>query len=127
MEPESQFLPDGRQFAWNHSSLEPAKACPRKYYYTVIEGWRPKSSSDDLIFGSHYAKALEMYHRWRASGESHADALENVCFPTLTDSHGWVQSQNVKTRETLMRSIICYLDTFENDPCETVTLANGQP
>lgn len=124
---ENPFLPDGRQWSWNHSSLEPAKCCPRKYKYMVIDGWRAKSSSDDLTFGSHYAKALELYHQWRANGESHASSLENVCFSTLADSHGWVPTQNVKTRETLLRSIIWYLDTFENDPCETVVLASGKP
>ena len=126
-ETESQFLSDGRQWAWNHSSLEPAKSCPRKYKYMVIDGWRPKSSSDDMIFGSHYAKALEMYHRWRVDGASHGDALENVCFATLADTKEWESAHNAKNRETLLRSIIWYLDTFENDPCETVTLANGQP
>src|SRR5436189_6368620 len=124
---ESQFLPDGRQWAWNHSSLEPAKSCPRKYKYMVIDGWRPKSSSDDMIFGSHYAKALEMYHRWRADSVSHKDALENVCFATLADTKTWVSAHNAKTRETLLRSIVWYLDTFENDLCKTVVLADGQP
>ena len=127
VEIESQFLEDGRQWAWNHSSLEPAKACPRKYYYMVIEGWRPKSSSDDMTFGWHYAKALEMYHRWKADGTTHAEALENVCFATLADTREWHSQHKAKTRETLLRSIIWYLDTYENDPCETVILPNGKP
>ena len=127
VEVESQFLPDGRQWAWNHSSLEPAKACPRKYYHMVIEGWRPKSSSDDMIFGSHYAKALEIYHNQRAKDISHTEALCNVVELTLMYTYGWHSQHNAKTRETLIRSIVWYLDTYENDPCETVTLANGAP
>lgn len=126
-EPESQFLPDGRQWAWNSTSLAPAKLCPRRYYYQVVEGWRPKSSSDDMTFGWHYAKALERYHRWRALGESHADALESTCVATFKDTVGWESAHTAKTRETLIRSIVWYLDTYENDPCETVILSSGRP
>ncbi len=126
-EAESAFLPDGRQVYWNHSSLGPAKRCPRLYYYTVIEGWRAKSSSDDITFGWHYAKALEMYHKWRAQGASHKDATENVVFSTLADTIDWKSEHNIKGRETLIRSIVWYLDQYENDPCETVVLSNGAP
>lgn len=127
LEVESAFLPDGRQWAWNHSSLEPAKACPRKYYYTVIEGWRSKSATDDIIFGTHYAKALEIYHKGRADDESHRDATEFAIFATLTETRAWQSEHNIKTRETLIRSIVWYLDQFENDPCKTVILSDGSP
>lgn len=126
-EGESPFLPDGRQFAWNHSSLEPAKACPRKYYYTVIEGWRPKSASDDLIFGLHYARALERYHHSRAIGVSHNDAINDNIAVTLMDTKDWQSEHNAKHRQSLIRSIIWYLDQYADDPCETVILADGKP
>jgi hypothetical protein len=124
---ESPFLPDGRQWAWNHSSLEPAKACPRKYYYTVIEGWRPKSANDDITFGGHYAKALEHYHRLRANGVSYEEAVHDTIRITLEESAGWVSEHNAKTRENLIRSIVWYLHEFEHDPCTTVMLNDGSP
>jgi hypothetical protein len=127
IEAESPFLPDGRQFAWNHSSLAPAKLCPRKYLYSVIEGWRPKAANDDITFGSAYARALEMYHRWRADGLGHEESLGNILVATLADTWDWQSQHNAKTRETLVRSIIWYLDHFEDDPCETHILANGAP
>ena len=127
IEVPSHFLEDGRQWLWNHSTLEPAKVCPRKYYYTVIEGWRPRSSSDDLIFGSHYAKALETYHQHRALGESHKVAVQHAVMYRLAGTVGWHTDNTVKNRETLIRSIVWYLDTYENDPCETVILADGTP
>jgi hypothetical protein len=126
-EAESQFLPDGRQWAWNSSSLGPAKQCPRKYFYQVVEGWHPKSSSDDLIFGWHYAKALEMYHRWRCDGIDYQEALRNTLSATLVNTREWVSAHTAKTRETLIRSIVWYLDTYENDPCQTVRLSSGRP
>jgi len=93
----------------------------------VVEGWRPKSSSDDLIFGSHYAKALETYHRQRAEGAPHKESLSHVVELTLINTRDWVSEHNAKTRETLLRSIVWYLDTYENDPCETVVFPNGHP
>jgi hypothetical protein len=124
---ESQFLPDGRQWAWNSTSLAPAKLCPRKYYYQVIEGWRSRSSSDDMTFGWHYAQALEAYHRHRAADISHDGALYSVVMAILIDTWEWHSEHTAKHRESLIRSIIWYLDTYENDPCQTVILATGEP
>lgn len=125
-EPESPFLPDGRQWAWNHSSLEPAKACPRKYYYSVIEGWQSRNANDDITFGMHYAKALERYHTFVLL-LGHHEALHQTILLTLQESYGWKSEHNAKTRENLIRSIIWYLEQFENDPCKTVILENGSP
>ena len=124
---DNPYYSDGRQRAWNHSSLEPAKACPRKYYYSVIEGWRPKSSSDDIIFGSHYAKALESYHRYRALGEGYEAAVERVVLEAMIDTMEWESDHKLKNRENLIRSIIWYLDIYKNDPCKTLILDNGKP
>ena len=135
MEEPNPFLPDGRQFAWNHSSLEPAKACARKYHLSVHYecddegwwwGWTPKKYSDDLIFGSHYAKALERYHS-AILRYSHDAALHEVIYLALVESHGWESESNNKNRETLLRSIIWYLDQHQDDPCQTVILSDGQP
>lgn len=125
---ENPFLSDGRLWAWNHSSLEPAKACPRKFYYTVIEGWRSRAANDDITFGMHYAKALERYHHFMAKPDVlHTDALREVVTLTLQESYSWQSEHNAKTRETLIRSIVWYLDQFENDPCKTVILEDGSP
>jgi Tfp pilus assembly protein PilZ len=135
MTEDNPCLPDGRQYVWNHSTLEPAKACARKYHLSVHYemdedgwwwGWVPKTHSDDITFGSHYAKALERYH----SGilrYSHQDALREVVRLALEETAEWRSEHNFKNRETLVRSIIWYLDQFQDDPCETVVLATGRP
>jgi hypothetical protein len=48
---ESAFLPDNplKQWAWNSSTLKPAKECARKYYYQVILGWIPRGENVHLI------------------------------------------------------------------------------
>lgn len=128
---ESPFLPDGRQWAWNSTSLEPAKACARKYYYQVVLGLRSRSRSVDLEFGKHYATALELYHKFRADNWDHDDALAEVVRTTISntweDDRPWETYNNNKNRFTLIRSIVWYLEEYHNDPCKTVILADGTP
>jgi hypothetical protein len=132
----SPFLQDGRQWAWNSSTLSPAKTCSRKYYYQVILGWIPRGENVHLLFGSIYASSLELYHRLRANGDDHNSATRDVVLEALTKSWGKLDaaalrdlpgSARNKTREHLIRSIVWYLDEYENDPCETVILADGSP
>jgi serine protease inhibitor ecotin len=130
------FLPDGRQWAWNSSSLNPAKTCSRKYYYEVICGYVTKDENVHLTFGGIYASALERYHRWRADGTGHDAALTATVYSALVESYGKLSAAECadlpgaaryKTRENLIRSIVWYLDEYENDSCETVILADGKP
>src|SRR5712691_11651344 len=85
---ESPYLLDGRQWAWDSSSLGPAKDCARKYFYQQILGYRQKGENVHLTFGRLYASALETYHKLRAepNGFSHRDTLYNVVHKTMTAS-----------------------------------------
>jgi hypothetical protein len=120
------------QYAWDSTSLGWLKECPRKYYYSMIVGWRPKTESVNLIFGSWYHQALELYDKARASGIDHEEALLDAvhfCLKaTWINGRPWVSDHNSKTRETLIRSVVWYLDNFgANDPAKTVVLADGRP
>src|SRR5205085_2132611 len=39
----------------------------------------------------------------------------------------WKSDHHAKNRETLIRSVIWYLDNFKDDPAATLILANGKP
>lgn len=143
----SPFLPDTNiQYAWDSTSLGWLKTCPRLYQYSMIDGWRSKGTNVHLHFGQWYHTALETYDRLRSKGESHDDALRSVVFvclnltwirPTSAEDSAqeianggkpWESGHNLKTRETLVRSVIWYLEQFgPNDTCETVQLASGKP
>lgn len=136
VEPPSPFGADGVQWAWNATSLTLLMECPKKYYYAQVIGWRAKGPSVHLDFGGHYAKALERYHKLRADGQDHRGALASAVAGALDDtwlnrepdgSGGapWVSDHNAKTRETLIRSIVWYLENWKDDPCKTVVLENG--
>lgn len=146
--PLSPFLPGTKiQFAWDSTSLGWLKVCPRLYQYSMIEGWRSKGNSVHLDFGLWYHSALEMYDRKRSEQASHEDALRDVVqacmvwtwvpeklemteggITPVAPGHPWDSGHNLKTRETLVRSVIWYIEQFgQTDTCETVQLANGKP
>ena len=140
----SPFLPGTNiQFAWDSTSLGWLKTCPRLYQYSMIEGWRSTGQHVHLDFGSYYHHALELYDRFRATGQDHNEALYESVKYCLEVT--WYRSQdesdqlgkpdgpvdwghNLKTRETLVRSVIWYLEEFGvNDAAKTVILKNGKP
>lgn len=148
----SPFLPGTKvQFAWDSTSLGWLKTCPRLYQYSMIEGWRSRGQSVHLDFGQFYHHALELYDRHRATGVDHNEALyeavkyclevtwiyipigsspgmDALGIPPNTEGKPLDWGHNLKTRETLVRSVIWYLEEFgENDAAKTVILANGKP
>ena len=141
--PESSFGPDGKQWAWDSTSLKRAETCPRKYQYQMLEGWQSPYRSVHLWFGGLYATALEHYHELRAKGASHDEALNAVVHEALVSSwdHDLDEEGNripetggpaqfdhaSKNRATLIRTIIWYFEEFANDVYETYITADGKP
>jgi len=123
------------QLAWDSTSLGALKKCPRYYQLSIVEGWTGRDENIHLSFGIAYHKALEVYDHVRAAGGSYADGLRAATRCALTMSWdtprgrpGAVFSQDPnKNRYTLVRSVVWYLDKFEEDALETVILANGKP
>ena len=129
----SPFIPGTKvQYAFDSTSLGWLKTCPRYYEYSMIEQWRSRSNSVHLDFGLWYHDALESYDRWCAEGMNHEDALAETvrkCLKlTWIDGKPWESDHNAKTRETLIRSVVWYLEQFgDHDAAKTVILANGKP
>lgn len=124
------------QYAWDSTSLGWLKECPRKYQYSMIEGWRSKQESVHLRYGSLYHTALESFDKYRAIDMDYDEALAAVVYEALLatweqkedGSFGpWAPDHNSKTRETLIRSIIWYIEHFKEDPAQTIILDNGKP
>lgn len=131
---ESSFDEQGVQFVWDATSIKTAEDCLRKYQYRKL-GWVPANTNPHLLFGGWYAKALEHYYKYRALGQDKDEALREVLRETLiatwipdeAEGKSWESLHNVKTRENLIRTIIWYVDQFEDDPVEVVILADGTP
>lgn len=143
----SPFLPGTKiQFAFDSTSLGWLKTCPRLYQYSMIEGWRQKGTGVHLKFGQLYHSSLEYYDHLRTGLKGtpeqvdpidHEEALHEVVRFALIetwdrseddpDGKPWQTDHPAKNRETLIRSVIWYLDNFKDDPAATLILANGKP
>lgn len=127
------------QLAWDSTSLGLIQECARKYYLSMLaagdqNGYAARQESVHLTFGILYHGALERYDHARANGDAHEAALHKAVRWTLEATwrrelgRPWASDDPNKNRYTLLRSVVWYLDQFgENDPVETVTLANGKP
>jgi len=127
-EAPSPFLPDSKvQYAWDSTSIGAFKKCPRYYFYIIVEGWRSRSESCHLTFGIHYHKALERYDLFLAQGADAREAEDQVIQLLLEETFGWESDHKLKNRETLLRSVVWYLEEYRNDVAHTLILANGKP
>lgn len=127
----SQIEPN-LQLGWDSTSLGALKRCPRYYQYNIIQGYVTRGQNVHLAFGSFYNNALVTYNQSRAKGISHEDAVLAAVRYALTVTwdnelnRPWVSDIPAKTRETLIRTVIWYLDKFADDPCQTIVLKTGE-
>ena len=137
------FNDAGFQFAWDATSISAFEKCPRYYQLRHLEGWQPRRKSEHLSFGGWYASALETHQKLLASGVEPEQALLQIVRDAMIstweherDESGaripgtgaaWVSLHAAKTRETLIRSIVWYVDNFADDPTSIVILADGKP
>ena len=127
----SKLLPR-LQLSWDSTSLGELKLCPRRYQYSIIEGWAEQGESVHLKFGLIYHAALELHDKAQADGRDCSEAaniaLRYALSATWDDALGrpWSSDHSNKNRETLIRSIIYYLDDFSKDSLETLVLSNGR-
>lgn len=132
---DSPAFRDGVQFAWSATTIKWAETCPRYYQLSMIEGWHSRASSAHLIFGGHYATALEHFHKWMAEGMDREQATREVVREALINTWEregeapgpWTSDHNLKNRDNLIRSIVWYLEQFRDDAAKPVILSDGKP
>lgn len=153
------------QTAWDSTCLGLLKECPRKYQFTIIEGYQGRGSNVHLHFGICYHSALEHYDKQRALGQDHEAALCSTIRHTLTvsrtplhvhtcstcgnilrivtrlaecnkcqspdiaivdETKAWDSYDKYKNLTNLVRTVVWYLEQFNEHPLETVVLDNGK-
>jgi ATP-dependent exoDNAse (exonuclease V) beta subunit len=129
----SALLP-GMQLAVDSTSLGEFKTCPRKYYYSILRGLQPRGGSVHLTFGIWMHSARELYEKKKVEGVAHDLALDSVLDWALRETWNetlgrpWISGHDLKTRQTLIQSIVWYLDALgRDDSFETLVLKNGKP
>lgn len=129
--PRKSFNEAGVQVYWDATSIADFERCPRYYQYHILEGWRGNQANEHQRFGGHFATALEHYYKYVAQGMEWEEALEAVVLEALIatwdEGTPWQSLDANKTRETLIRSIVWYVDQFHAEAVTVKTLANGAP
>lgn len=122
------------QLQWDSVSLGALKTCPRFYEYAIIEGWEPKGQRNvHLEFGIWMHSGREHYYHSRAKGVDHELALQAALHFVLRGTWNrvlkrpWTSDDPNKNRFTLIRSLCWYLDHWQEDPMQTLILADGTP
>lgn len=75
------------QTAWDATSLGTLMFCPRRYQYSIIEGWR--STGVDVEFGRFAHLGFEAYDKARLAGMTRDEAQIAALRVTLEASWGW--------------------------------------
>ena len=129
----SQVLPT-LQIYVDASSLTDFKICPRRYYYSMVLGKQPMAESIHLTFGTLLHKAAELYHISRFTHQKgHESALRQVtrwAMEATWDKQAnrpWTSGDKYKNRFTLIRTVVWYLDKYQEDELRTAILADGRP
>ena len=129
----SQKLPT-LQIYVDASSLTEFKICPRRYYYSIVMGRQPMAESVHLTFGILLHKAAELYHIRRfTKQEGHVNALREVVRWLMhatwdrEANRPWTSGDKYKNRFTLVRTVVWYLDKYQDDELRTAILKDGRP
>ncbi len=123
----SRILPN-LQLAWDSVSRGALITCPRYYQYTIINGYITKSENVHFIFGIGIHSSIELYNRERTKGKTHHQSLLSAARFAIEYTWNferkrpWISDEPTKNRETLIRTVIWYLDQFKEDPLETVII-----
>lgn len=129
----SPFLADTNiQYAFDSTSLNLLKTCPRLYQYTMINGWGSRAESVHLRFGIEYHQALQEYDVSRANGVHHEDAVHDTISALARRVQDWdvdreTKAGKYKNRESVVGIVVDYLDHFVDDPAQTYIKADGSP
>ncbi len=66
------------QTAWDATCLSTYTTCPRKYYYSILYGWRHRRASDAINYGLKLHEALEHYDKLILADTAPASALDQT-------------------------------------------------
>ena len=127
-----QFSPlTGAQTRVNASTFQIAKACLRRYYYTVLLSHGKSAEDPDLRFGGLLHAAKEVFETNLAAGLRHDEALQGGFRFLLHETwdHALAKpgfaEDPLKNRATLLRTFGWSCDQYRDDPIETPRRRRG--
>lgn len=124
---ENTSISNGVQFFWDSTSISLFKTCSRKYQYTIINQYVPRTTPPALAFGIHLHTLLQTWHQLIESDINKHTAFIRVVRLAGLLGETLPAGDTARTKETLVRTITWYLDQFWEDTTTTVIHPNGKP
>lgn len=112
------------QKVWDSTSLGYLLECKRKYYQSLVLGYRKSPQPPPLWYGTMIHRGIEIYLKERAKGNK--NYLRKAIRKVLADSFGYYSDDNRRTKMTLVRALVWYDHHFQDDPLKVITLSNGK-
>lgn len=126
--PNKSILPGTTlQTVYDSVSLGKLQGCLRKYNFHLIQGWQQKELPPALAWGRDYHTCQEAYHKCIAWGLDHETSTKRVVRLAMLLGERLLSLDTSRTKETLVRSIVWYLEEFKDDPLKTALLPDGRP
>lgn len=123
---ENASFENGIQFAWDSTSIGLYKTCPKKYYYSIVCGYEPRTMAPPLAFGIALHSVMEAWHKLIASGIDKHTALIKITRLAGQLGEHLPPGDTARTKESLVRSVVWYLDQFWEDKAKTL-IYNNKP
>lgn len=123
---ENTSFINGTQYYWDSTSISLYKTCPRKYFYTLIKGYVPRIVPPPLAFGIYFHLLTQTWHQLGKVLDKHTALIRVTRLAGLL-GETLPPGDTARTKETLVRTIVWYLDTFWDDNAITVIRPNGKP
>jgi hypothetical protein len=118
---------NGIQQAWDNTSISLFKTCPRKYYYTIHLGYVAKVTPPPLAFGIYFHSLCQTWHHLLSAGVDKETSLLRIVRLAGLFGEALPAGDTSRTKETLVRTIVWYLEQFWDDAAKPVILSNGTP
>ena len=115
------------QFVWDSVSSGHLKTCPRKYYYSLIEGWTFKVKPVKMAFGIAFHTCQEVFQHCLAHGLDKPTTLLRVVRLAGLLGERLPEGPNSHTKETLIRAVVWYNLHFWDDKATPILLEDGTP
>jgi hypothetical protein len=128
LRPNSSFIPGTKlQYVYDSVSLKLLQGCLRRYHYKMVEGWQETETPPALAWGRDFHTCAETYHKCRAHGLDHEVAVRRVARLAMLLGENLQSLDTSRSKETLVRSVVWYLDEYKDDPLRTAMLPDGKP
>lgn len=126
-------FPISPDLSWNvidSTKIAAFCACPRKFFYEYLRGWRPEAESHHLLFGSWIHEAME-YLLLNGNSLANAEAAYELFMGLWTGHYGFdldisdLERFQPKTPENVLRMLKLYVTRYGKESFHVKRTSDG--